>query len=50
MANAFLIAAKSVDFSEGLSAERHPSRDVDGYPLAGLHEVDNAKQSSANAE
>ena len=46
LANAFLITAKHVDFS----AERHPSRDADGYPLAGLDEVPTAKQSSANAE
>ena len=46
LANAFLITAKHVDFSE----PRHPSRDSDGYPLAGLDEVPTAKQSSANAE
>ena len=46
VANAFLITAKHVD----LSADKHPSRDSDGYPLAGLDEVDNAKQSSAKAE
>ena len=46
VANAFLITAKHVDFS----AEKHPSRDSDGYPLAGQDEVDNAKQSSANSE
>ena len=50
VANAFLITAKNVDFSAELSAERHPSRDADGYPLDGVDEVDNAKQSSANAE
>ena len=40
LANAFLIAAKHVDFS----AEElcHPSRDSDGYPLAGVDEVQTA--------
>ena len=46
VANAFLITAKHVDFS----AERHPSRNADGYPLAGVDEVPTAKQSSANGE
>ena len=46
VANAFLITAKHVDFS----ADKHPSRDSNCYPLAGQDEVDNAKQSSANAE
>ena len=46
VADAFLIRAKHVDFS----AERHPSRDSDGFPLAGLDEVPTAKQSSANVE
>ena len=44
-ANSVLISAKHVDFST-----EEPRRDSDGYPLAGLDEVDNAKQSSANAE
>ena len=44
--NAFLITAKHVDFS----AKHHPSRDSDGYPLAGLDEVPTAKQSPVNAE
>ena len=44
LANSFLISAKHVDFGA------HPSRDSDGYPLAGQDEVDVAKQSSANAE
>ena len=44
-ANAFLITAKHVDFSA--EEPRHPSRDADGYPLAGLDEVPTAKQSSA---
>ena len=48
LANSFLISAKHVDFSA--EEPRHPSRDSDGHPLAGLDEVDNAKQSSANAE
>ena len=45
VANAFLITAKHVDFQP-----RHSSRDADGYPLAGVHEVDNAKQPPVNAE
>ena len=45
-ANSVLISAKQVDFGD----ERHPSRDFDGYPLAGQDEVDVAKQSSANVE
>ena len=44
-ANAFLIAAKHVDFSA--EEPHHPSRDSDGYPV---DEVPTAKQSSANAE
>ena len=48
LANSFFISAKHVD----LSAEEslHPSRDSDGYPLAGQDEVDNTKQSSANEQ
>ena len=46
VANALLITAKHVDFSPPL----HPSRDSEGYSLAGLDEVPTAKQSSANAE
>ena len=46
LANAFLITAKHVDFS----AEHHPSRDADGYPLTGLDEVSTPKQSSVNSE
>ena len=46
--NAFLITAKHVDFAQ--EEPRHPSRDSDGYPLAGLDEVPTAKQSSVNAE
>ena len=45
-ANSVLISAKHVDFS----ADKHPSRDSDGYPLAGQDEVDFTKQSSAIAE
>ena len=50
--SAFFIAAKHVDFSreEPPPTPLHPSRDSDGYPLAGLDEVPTAKQSSANAE
>ena len=47
-ANSVLIAAKHVDFSA--EEPRHPSRDSDGYPLAGLDVVPTAEQSSANAE
>ena len=43
VANSFLITAKHVDFN-------HPSRDAEGYPLAGVDEVPTAKQSSANSE
>ena len=48
LADAFLITAKHVDFSA--EEPRDPSRDSDGYPLAGLDEVPTAKQSSVNAE
>ena len=48
VANAFLITAKHVDFSS--EEPRHPSRDSDGYPLAGLDEVPSAKQSSVTGE
>ena len=48
VANAFLMTAKHVDFSA--EEPRHPSRDADGYPLAGLDEVPTAKQSSVNGE
>ena len=48
LANAFLITAKHVDFSA--EEPRHPSRDSDGCPLAGLDEVPTAKQSSVNGE
>ena len=48
VANAFLITAKHVDFSA--EEPHHPSRDSDGYPLAGLDEVPTAKQSSVNSE
>ena len=50
VANAFLIIAKHVDFSAESRAERHPSRDSDGYPIAGQDEVPNAKQSSVKSE
>ena len=48
VANVFLITAKHVDFSA--EEPRHPSRDSDGYPLAGFDEVTNAEQSSVNAK
>ena len=48
VANGFLITAKHVNFSA--EEPRHPSRDADGYPLAGQDEAPTAKQSSANAE
>ena len=50
VANAFLITAKHVDFSAEEPLSTHPSRDSDGYPLAGKDEVPNAKQSSVNSE
>ena len=50
VANAFLITAKHVDFSAEEPVLTHPSRDSDGYPLAGQDEVPNAKQSSVNSE
>ena len=62
VANAFLITVKHVDFSNAEQSSvigehysaRHPSRDSDGHPLAGLDEVDKAEavniaeKSSAN--
>ena len=48
VANAFLITAKHVDFSA--EEPRHPSRDSDGYPLAGLDEVPALEQYSVNGE
>ena len=40
VANAFLITAKHVDFNSEEPHESHrPSRDADGYPLAGVDEV-----------
>ena len=48
VANAFLITTKHAYFSG--EEPRHPSRDSDGYPLAGLDEVPTAMQSSVNAE
>ena len=44
VANVFLITAKHVDFSDNEETHKHPSRDKVGYPLAGVDEVDNAKQ------
>jgi len=46
VANAFLITGKHVDFRPD---ENHVSRDKDGYQLAGVDEVPNAKQSSVTA-
>ena len=43
LTNAFLITAKHVDFSA--EEPRHPSRDSDGYPLAGQDEVPALEQS-----
>ena len=46
VANAFLITAKHIDFTEQLRPSRdkdeqhHPSRDENGRPLAGVDEVD----------
>ena len=40
IADAFLITAKHIDFTEQL----HPSRDKDGYLLVGVDEVPNAEQ------
>ena len=40
VANAFLITAKHVDFSA--EEQRHPCRDADGYPIAGVDEVPTA--------
>ena len=42
VANAFLITAKHIDFTA--DEQRHPSRDKDEYPLAGVGEVPNAQQ------
>ena len=52
VASAFLITAKQVDFSKEVDNKFGfaPSRDSDGYPLAGQDEVPNAKQSSVNSE
>ena len=48
VANAFLITAKHVDFSS--NSHHHPCRDSDGYPLTGVDEVPNAKQSPVTSE
>ena len=40
--NAFLITAKYIDFTA--DEQRHPSRDKDGYLLAGVDEVPNTEQ------
>ena len=44
VANAVLITAKHVDFSREEPPPLHPSRDSEGYPLAGLDEVPTAKE------
>ena len=41
VANSFLITAKHVDFSS--EEPQHPSRDSDGYSLAGVDEVPTAQ-------
>ena len=46
--NAFLISSKHVDFSS--EEMHHPSRDSDGYPLAGQDEVPTLEQYSVNGE
>ena len=48
--SAFFIAAKHVDFSREEPPQIHPSRDSEGFPLAGQDEVPTAEQYSANAE
>ena len=48
LVSAFLIAAEHVDFRA--KEPQHPSRDSDGYPLAGFDEVPTAKQCSENVE
>ena len=50
VANVFLITAKHVDFSRDNETHHHPSRDSDGYPLTGVDEVPNAKQSPVTSE
>ena len=42
LVNSVLIAADNVDFTA--DEQRHPSRDADGYPLAGVDEVSNDEQ------
>ena len=44
--SAFFIAAKHVDFSREEPPQIHPSRDSDGFPLAGQDEVPTAEQYS----
>ena len=50
LANAFLIITKHVDFSSEKETHHHPSLDSDGYPLTGVDEVPNAKQSPVTSE
>ena len=47
VANVFLITAKHVDFS---AENAKSSRDSDGYPLAGLDEVDKAEKCSVTPQ
>ena len=47
LANSFLISEKHVDFSA--EEPRHPSRDSDGYPLAGVDEVPTTEHVLAHA-
>ena len=49
VANTFLITANHIDFGSEVAAP-HPSRDSDGYPLAGLDEVPNIEQCPVNSE
>ena len=48
VANAFLITAKHIDFTA--DEQRPPSRDKDGYPLAGVDEVPNTEQCPPSAQ
>ena len=50
VANAFLITAKHVNFSDDEETHHHSSRDAGGYPLAGVDEVPTAKQSPVTDE
>ena len=50
VANALLITAKHIDFTADEQHQRHPSRDADGYPLAGVDEVPNAEQCTPSVQ